>query len=291
MHIAAPAKLNLFLDVLAREASGYHQLETLFCALELADELEIERARAGIAIEVAGAELGPPEQNLAHRAAAAYFAARGDTGGVRVRLHKSIPAGAGLGGGSSDAAAVLRALDRIHDAPLGGTRLLAIAAELGSDVPFFLCGSPLALAWGRGGRLLPLEPLPAADVLLVVPGRGMATGEAFAALAREASTAPPAARVLRADRLCDWEDIAALARNDFEPIAFAAMPELARAKRLLLEHGAVTALLTGSGATVYGVFRDRERLGLAAETLARELPAVHLIRTRTAAPPRPLPFG
>jgi 4-diphosphocytidyl-2-C-methyl-D-erythritol kinase len=292
MLIQAPAKLNLFLHVLAREASGYHQLETLFCELELADELEIRVGGAGITLEVEGAELGPVGQNLAHRAALAYRDARGGMEAVQLRLRKRIPTGGGLGGGSSDAAAVLRSLDRLQPEPLGSERLLEIGAALGSDVPFFLCGSPLALAWGRGGRLLPLEALPAAEVLLAVPAQGVATADAFEALTKSRGMGYGApARVLRGDRIRGWDDVARLAHNDFEPVVFARMPELGEAKALLQRHGAAPALLTGSGATVFGVFRDAGRLEDAAEALAQALPALRLIRTRTAAPPRPLPFG
>lgn len=292
MLIQAPAKLNLFLHVLAREASGYHQLETLFCELELADELEVEPTGGEITLEVEGAEPGPPEQNLVQRAALAYRDARGGMDAVRLRLRKRIPVGGGLGGGSSDAAATLRALDRMQPEPLGSARLLEIGAALGSDVPFFLSGSPLALAWGRGGRLLPLEALPAAEVLLAVPPRGIATAEAFEELARArgAGYAAPA-RVLREERIRGWDDVARLAHNDFEPFVFARLPELGEAKALLARHGAAPALLTGSGATVFGIFRDPARLQDAAVALARSLPSLRLIRTRTAAPPRPLPFG
>lgn len=292
MRIEAPAKLNLFLEVLAQEVSGYHQLETLFCALDLADELELERTAAGISLEVEGAKLGGVEENLVYRAALAYQAARGEPTGVSIRLRKLIPAAAGLGGGSSDAAATLRALDRMSDRPLGAARLLEIGAALGSDVPFFLCGAPLALAWGRGGRLLPLEALPSADVLLVVPARGVPTADAFAALARErhAERASPP-RILRSDRLCDWEDVARIAHNDFEPYVFGQLPELGAAKQQLLRQGATMALLTGSGAAVYGVFRDASRRSEAEAAIAAQHPGLRLMRTRTAAPPRPLPFG
>jgi len=137
----APAKVNLSLRVLARERSGYHQLETLFCALELRDEIEIERGGGALSLQVEGAELGPPEENLVHRAAVAFHDAAGIRPDTRIRLRKRIPAGAGLGGGSSDAAATLAALNALHGAPLGPTHLLRLGAELGSDVPFFLCGS------------------------------------------------------------------------------------------------------------------------------------------------------
>lgn len=294
IRVPAPAKLNLRLEVLAREESGYHQLETLFCALDLADELTVELTRAaGIELTVTGAELGPLGDNLVHRAAAAYFAASAVTGGARITLHKRIPAGAGLGGGSSDAAATLSALDALHHDALGAKGRLALGARLGSDVPFFLCGSPLALAWGRGGRLLPLEPLPAADVLLLVPAHGVSTAEAYAALAaaRPPAQSTPEPRVVRWQRLADWHDVARNARNDFELVVLPRIPELAGARDVLHRHGALFSLLTGSGAVFYGVFTDAGRLHAADRELATSHAGLRTIATRTAALPAPPPFG
>lgn len=153
LQLRAPAKLNLHLAVLARETSGYHQIETVFCALELADRLEVRRAGAGIVLEVDGADLGPSEENLAHRAARTFYEAAAIAPEAEIRLEKHIPVGAGLGGGSSDAAAAMRALNMLHGTPLDEAALLQAAATLGSDVPFFLSGGPLALAWGRGERI------------------------------------------------------------------------------------------------------------------------------------------
>jgi len=297
VRVLAPAKLNLHLEILAREDSGYHQLETLFCALELADELELEPAAGGVELVIeaatpeAGAGLGRVTDNLVYRAAQLYLAQVGLAEGVRIRLHKRIPVGGGLGGGSSDAAATLLALDRMHRDRLGARGRLRLAAQLGSDVPFFLCGSPLALAWGRGGRLLPLEPLSSLPVLLLLPGQGVATGEAYAELDRRrqgtATATPP--EVLRTSRLTDWDHLARHARNDFEDVVFELLPQLAAAKQALLREGAVMAQLTGSGSTVFGVFRDQGRLQRAADAAAAL--GIRTLLTRTACPPSPPPFG
>lgn len=294
LRILAPAKLNLHLEILAREESGFHQLETLFCALDLADELELALTDTpAVELHVEGEELGAPEDNLVHRAARAFFAESGVGGGVHIRLHKHIPVGAGLGGGSSDAAATLVALDRLHREPLGARRRLALGARLGSDVPFFLCGSPLALAWGRGGRLLPLEPLPAAEVLLVVPPGTVATAAAFAELAarRAARDAEAAVRVLRLQRFASWDDVAGHATNDFEDVVLPRLPELYRARDILRAEGALFTLLTGSGSVYFGVFRDGGALRRAAAAIALGLPGVRTLATRTAAPAAPPPFG
>lgn len=286
--IRAPAKLNLRLAVLAREESGFHSLETLFCALELADTLELEPAD-GLELRVEGDVPGRAEDNLVHRAARAFYEAAGIEPAARIRLRKRIPAGAGLGGGSSDAAATLRALNRQHGEPLDRRALLGLGSALGSDVPFFLAGSPFALAWGRGERLLPLPTPPPAPVLLAVPEAGVSTAEAYNWLdrrrGREGRGAPRPA-LLDIDALRDWDGIAPAAVNHFEPAVFERRPELARLRTALAESGARFALLTGTGAAVFGVYADAARRDAAADELAARAPDVRLIRTRTAADPR-----
>jgi 4-diphosphocytidyl-2-C-methyl-D-erythritol kinase len=281
---SAPAKVNLALHVLAREESGFHQLETIFCALDLADELEIELHGNDIELHVHGADLGDVRGNLVYRAATAYFAAIDAQPGARIRLQKRVPHGAGLGGGSSDAATTLRLLDVLHGAPLGVHRLLRLASTLGADVPFFATGEAMALAWGRGERLLPLPAPDARDVLLVVPDKAMPTAYAYAELARRRGrgTATPAGSLLDHRLLGSWSGLARLARNDFENIAFEHVAGLAEVKQRLREHGAAPALLAGSGSAVFGVFERASRADAAAEALAGERPEWRVLRTRTA---------
>jgi 4-diphosphocytidyl-2-C-methyl-D-erythritol kinase len=271
---AAPAKVNLFLRVLAREEDGYHQIETLFQALELADrvELQLSDPAVGIQLELEGVEpgaLGPPESNLAVRAARAFLervsggADPAGRPGIRIRLGKHIPHGAGLGGGSSDAATTLRGLNELLGSPLSHADLVALGGRLGADVAFFLCGSPLALAWGRGDRLLPLSPLPAAGVLVAVPPWGIPTPAAYAALARNrarSGTAPPAARCFTPDTApwTSWEALVAEAENAFEAPIMGDHPELARIRRALEAAGGRPALLSGSGSAVFGIIPGPE---------------------------------
>ena len=261
VEVEAPAKVNLRLRVLAREESGYHSLESLFCALDLTDVLRVEAGGEGVALRVEGdVDTGPTGENLVVRAARRFLAEAGREGeGVRLLLRKRIPAAAGLGGGSSDAAATLRAMNRLYDGIVDDGRLLQLAIELGSDVPFFLCGSPLALGWSRGERLLALPPLPPAAVLVANPGEPLSTRAAFAAIAhsRAGGYAPVAAR-LRLDQLAGWDEVAGIAVNDFEAPAAAAMPRVAEALEVLRGCGAAIALLAGSGPSVFGVFLDEE---------------------------------
>lgn len=284
IRLLAPAKVNLRLKILAREETGYHQLETLFCALALADRLAVSREGTGIDLAVVGAELGPPEGNLVYRAAAAFFAAARIAPAVRIRLEKVIPAGAGLGGGSSDAAATLRALNALFYSPLEHSELLRIGARLGSDIPFFLCGSPLALAWGRGERLLPLPALPSLPALVIAPPFAISTAEAYGELARSRAARPPAleAGALDLRSLSSWQGIVPLAENDFEPPTYARYPELDRLKGVLRDGGATLALLSGSGSALFALFPGEGERARSRALLEERAPAVRVFETVTA---------
>lgn len=268
--IEAPAKVNLRLRVLAREESGFHSLETVFCAISLSDQLRIVEGGPGIRLHVeGGGDLGPPERNLAVRAAHAFFSEVGQSPAIEISLRKHTPSAAGLGGGSSDAAAVLVALNALHGDPLPRPRLLQLGIALGSDVPFFLCGSPLALAWGRGERLLPLPPLPPRPLLVAHPGEAMPTAEAFAAIAarRGAGGGGRAFSMDPAD-LASWEGVERIAENDFGPVLRERIPRLGEAEERLRAAGARVVLLAGSGSSIFGVFGDDASRDAAAPTLA-----------------------
>lgn len=283
MRPEAAAKVNLFLRVLQREPGGYHRIQTLFCALELADTVHVALEESpGIRLEVEGADLGPSTHNLAYRAAAAFLEHAGPVAGVSIRLRKRIPAGGGLGGGSSDAAAVLRALDTHLPGHVPPERLDAIARRLGSDVPFFLRGGPLAWGEGFGERLTPLPPLPSRPVVLVVPPFPIATAAAYAWLDEDRDMEAEHAAPVRVPSLGDWEAVAGFALNDFEAPVFRRHPLLRELRDGLAAGGAVLALLAGSGSTIFGVFPDDARAAAAARAIATRAPAVRVVRTRTA---------
>lgn len=260
VELAAPAKVNLRLCILAREESGYHALETVLCALSLADRVAVARGDPGIRLTVEGeVDVGPPERNLAVRAAERFHREIGAAPAIDLHLTKHIPAAAGLGGGSSDAAAVLRALNALHGDPLPRAALLRMAIELGSDVPFFLCGSPYALAWGRGERVMPLPPLPPRPVLVAHPGEAMPTADAFRAVAAlRGGGYTPEAALVDPDALRNWEGIEGLARNDFEPVVLPRIPTLAAGLAAMRDAGARIALLAGSGSSIFGVFNSAD---------------------------------
>jgi 4-diphosphocytidyl-2-C-methyl-D-erythritol kinase len=246
--------------MLARGTTGYHELETLFLKLDLADDVLVRITSGARSLAVSGdvdrAALGPDTSNLAWRAATAYADRRGWPAGFAIELRKRIPIGGGLGGGSADAGAVLRALDALAPEPAGEPALLEIAQRLGADVPFLASSSAFALAWGRGQRMLALDPPDARDVLLVVPPFAVATAEAYRWFSESRDWTRDdqhAAGVLHADALRDWPILASLAANDFEPVVHERHPMLNDVQQSLRRIGCDLVMLSGSGSTVFGV--------------------------------------
>ncbi len=281
-RVAAQAKVNLVLHVLAREASGYHSIETVFQRLELADGVAV-RITTGRSLDCSGPAmpatgLGPTEQNLAFRAAVAYADATGWPGGFAIELVKHIPAGAGLGGGSADAGAVLRALDALAPQPLGPD-LITLAVGLGADVPFMAIDRPIALGWGRGERLLPLTALESRSMVILTPDFPIATADAYRWLASDRGDYVPSSRLIDPVALESWEGVATIASNDFQRVAaerHAVIDELVGAQKAA---GARVALLAGSGSSVFGVFD----VASSANALAQRAGArARAIVTRTA---------
>jgi len=285
VRVLAPAKLNLGLRIVGRRPDGYHELESVFAPIDLADrlELEIEERVDGptqVALALSGAEPGVPADasNLAVRAARAFLAAAGLHARVDISLAKRIPAAAGLGGGSSDAGAVLRTLAERHPAALGLGALAALALELGADVPFFLDPRP-ALVSGVGERRADLPGrLPALAVVLANPGEAVSTARVFAAYAASAARPGSPGRLARqlADALAGppadvAARLAALVENDLEAAAQAVCPALVPVRDALRATGALAVGLSGSGGTLYGIFATP---GDAESALARlRLPA------------------
>jgi len=256
--LEARAKVNLLLRVLAREHDGFHGIETLFCLLDLHDTLEATRQAApGVSLEVRGAECGPAQDNLATRAARMVLEATGHPFGVRLELTKRIPVQAGLGGGSSDAAAALLAVNQLAGNPVPRHELLQFAARLGSDVPFFLSGGPLALAWGHGERMLRLPPLPAAPALLLSPPVAISTPAAYRQLDGAWQGAGPRGAVaLDLESLSTWGSVARLAGNDFEFALFGGHPDIKRAFEALAGTRPLLCRMTGSGAALFAIYRS-----------------------------------
>jgi 4-diphosphocytidyl-2-C-methyl-D-erythritol kinase len=271
VRIPAFAKVNLRLDVLGKRADGYHELRTIFQTISLRDELTLQTTRKpGITMRVTGnAALAnePVEKNLVWRAVDAVRHLLKQPNGVEIELRKAIPAGAGLGGGSSDAAAALLGYLRLVRAKLPEEKLIAIAAGLGADVPFFLLGGR-ALGVNKGDEIYPLPDAEPTAVLVVFPsGIHVPTPDAYRWLNARAldgakSGTTPAKRLTESAKtrklfefcaLC-WSPQVRGLSNDFEKAVFRRHSRLAQIKRVLLQRGATEALLAGSGSAVFGVF-------------------------------------
>ena len=258
-RVAAQAKINLFLRILAREESGYHSLETLFQRIDLADDVVVRVGGSTRSLDCAGpampsSGLGPVEKNLAFRAAEAYAQATGWPSGFQIEVEKRIPVGAGLGGGSADAGAVLRALDALSPRPLGEAKLLELATPLGADVPFLTSSSVLSLAWGRGERMLALAALASRHVLLIVPDFAVRTADAYKWLSERRGDRAVRAVSLSVAALTTRANVDALAHNDFEAVIGERDPSVSQIVRDLRGRGAAVAMLSGSGSAVFGLF-------------------------------------
>ncbi len=270
VRIAAQAKINLHLRVLSKEDSGYHSIETIFHRIDLTDDLEIEVTASGKTIDVTGGDVGQPESNLAWKAAEAYAARNGWPNGFRIELTKRIPVGAGLGGGSADAAAVLRSLNSVSPNPMGSHGLMRLAATLGSDIPFLVSNAVMALAWGRGERMLALNALPRYDLLLMSPGFSVSTADAYRWLDEDRARQNESESMMNSGErtvldettesivldpitLTSWSSIARFARNDFENPVSKRHPEIRSYLDRLRNSRAVFAQMTGSGSTIFGV--------------------------------------
>ena len=252
-QIEAQAKINVALRIKGRDANGYHSLETLFLRLDLADSLSLEISSDERSI-LCAADLGIAEENLAFRAASAFTRETGWPEGWVIRLQKHIPVGAGLGGGSADAGAILRTLNRMAPEPVPAEVLLRIATSLGADVPFMTADFPFALGEGYGERLTPLQAPEPRTVGLLVPHFAIDTAVAYGWL-DESGSAPRDRQPWNRDKLA-WADLEKLIENDLQPAVEQHHPEIAQGVQLMRGAGASLAGMTGSGSVVFGVFPE-----------------------------------
>lgn len=256
--IEARAKINLHLAVLAREDSGYHSVETILQKIDLSDTVTVSLLNSGPSTLACDVDFGNTEDNLAFKAAKLFLAhARWNTG-FHINLIKRIPAGAGLGGSSADAAATLSALNTLAEqhAPekvLPHSKILELASSLGADVPFMASPFSTAIAWGRGDRMLELAPLPARQVVLVVPKVRVSTREAYGWV--DTSRKKAGSMTLNAGKLSgSWHKIAEWAYNDFQPVVSARLPDVQDALEEFTRSGAEMTRMSGTGSVVFGIF-------------------------------------
>ena len=288
MTIFSPAKINLYLRIVGKRPDGYHELETVMLPLAFGDQITLQSRKAGITLACDDPRLPTDDSNLAVRAAKAL----GTTKGARISLKKRTPLAAGLGGGSSNAATTMLGLDQLWKLNAPSDKLHTLAASLGSDINFFLAGGA-ALCRGRGEKIEPIPCKLSAAILLVNPGFGISTKWAYESWARAAKesrlTAPPPEVSLLLHALAK-DDLAEVSRclfNSLEAPSIRKFPVLELIKDAMRDGGAVGALMSGSGATVFGLFPDAKLAKASAQDVREQFGPSMWTQVTRFAPVRP----
>ena len=268
MRILSPAKINLFLHVCGKRPDGYHELFSLMCRITLFDELSLEIGRGKtIEIDCTHPDVPADDTNLAHRAASLFQSKLKSARGVNIHLNKKIPVAAGLGGGSSNAASVLMALNTYYDRPFNREQLMEMGLGLGADVPFFIFQKP-AIATGIGEKLEAFEGALPYHILLLYQGFNVSTAETYQNLNFGLTNDQKKPKNDSLKR--NWFKPARHLTNDLERVTVAKYPEIGLAKEKLLNLGAIGALMSGSGPTVFGLFDNPETAKAAKQSMAAD---------------------
>jgi 4-diphosphocytidyl-2-C-methyl-D-erythritol kinase len=266
VRILSPAKINLFLQIIGKRPDGYHDLASLMCCISLYDEIVIKVGARGTSIVCSHPEVPQNETNLAYRAATLFLDTLKTSDGAEIILDKQIPVAAGLGGGSSNAAGVLLGLNHYFGDPFSRDQLMTMGLSLGADVPFFIFQKP-ALATGIGEKLEAYSGLPSNHILLVNPGVKVSTAEIYRNLnLRLTKCKKKLTNALLKNR---GFDAALHLCNDLETVTASTYPEIHTIKEQLINYGALGALMSGSGPSVFGIFSDVETARNARDALAR----------------------
>ena len=261
LTIKAPAKINLFLKVLNRRPDGYHEIESLMQKIDLCDILHLSRQGEDILLSCPETTLPEDQGNIVYRAALAFFSATGIKAGIKIILEKNIPIAAGLGGGSSDAAAVVIGLNTLLNSNLGREELLDIATPLGADVPFFVQAYSAAMATGIGDKLEQVKTMEGFSIVLVNPGFGVSTKWVYENFPLTSNSNPYI--LARGQKVAEnfhaavpglFEELG----NDLEVVTINRYTEIEYIKKELKEAGAAASLMSGSGPTVFGLFLSKE---------------------------------
>ena len=278
--ILGRAKINLTLDILGLRDDGYHEIATVMQSLALADMLTLTRQEEGITLHVDLPGLEADERNLAHRAAALIMKECNVRGGVHIDIAKRIPVAAGLAGGSADAAATLRGMNELYGLGLSDAELCAFGAQIGSDIPFSLMGGTI-FSTGRGEIMRRVADFPETPIVLAKPQVSVSTPWAYRSYdAHPPEYHPDNEAFMEALACGDRVRCAALVSNVLEPVTEAVHPVIGDYRARMQEHGAICAMMSGSGPTVFGLFADERTAADAAEAFRLETDAeVHLTRT------------
>jgi len=267
MKLLSPAKINLFLQVVGKRPDNYHDLISLMCCVSLCDTVSLTFGVKATTVSCQHPGIPQDETNLAFAAADLFFKSLGKSEGVGIMIEKRIPVAAGLGGGSSNAATVLSGLNRYYDFPFSQKDLVSIGLSIGADVPFFLFGRP-AIATGVGEQLEAYKGLEKFNILLIYPGFGISTAKVYKNLNL---------RLTKCKKKLSYSllkkqgfDIRSHLCNDLETVAVLECPDILTAKEALLKHGAIGALMSGSGPTVFGLFSDSTKARKASKLIYQE---------------------
>ena len=252
----SPAKINLHLEVLEKRPDGYHEIQTLLQRVDLSDEMEIHPGGQGIRLLLEGEAVPSGMENLACRAARLFCRETGIPGDLEIKIRKRIPVAAGLGGGSSNAAAVLAALNDLFRTGLNASALMGLGARLGADIPFFIFQKP-ALARGKGERLTPVSIPEGLGFLLLVPPFRVSTPWSYETFDRLTEGKRKEGTTLAAS-YPTLADLLPVLKNDLEIPALSRYPEIGQMKEELLRGGAQGALMSGSGPVTFGLFPSKE---------------------------------
>lgn len=287
IRIEAPAKINLTLEVVGRLPSGYHMIRSVIVRLpRLLDvvHVAIDRESDGITITTNSHDIPLDQGNICHRIASLYLHEINERAHVRIGIDKNVPIVAGMGGGSSDAAAVLLALNRYYEYPLSQSELTSLALDIGRDIPFFLSGAPACMVSATGENVRAITGPSRLHTLIVNPRVAVSTKEAYEALSRELWFMDHHMRGDRSSAMacaCEADDLTAIAAtlyNDFELIVERTLPIVKEIRQALVALGAKGALMSGSGPTVFGLFASEESLEAAQSALSAHYASFVVVR-------------
>jgi 4-diphosphocytidyl-2-C-methyl-D-erythritol kinase len=267
LTLQAPAKVNLRLDVLRKRSDGYHDLRTMMERVSIHDEIEIKIVEKGLYVQCDNEEVPEDEDNIAFRALKEILAYSSRNVGVEVFIKKHIPVASGMGGGSSNAATVIKGINHLLKLKLSKEKLIQIGAKVGADVPFFLFEGP-ALAEGIGEQLKKIRGMPKLLFLIVNPGIKVSTEAVYNRYNAEHYNSDPQEELPSSYRT--KKDVAKILFNDLEKVTIKEFPIIDEIKNDMIKNGAIASLMTGSGPTVFGLFSDRIKLAQAFEKLARK---------------------
>lgn len=271
IELKAYAKVNIGLDVVRRLDNGYHEVRMIMQTLSLHDTLLLEMcSQEGIFVTTDAEELTCPEENLVYKAAKMLFENHGLSGGIRIHLQKRIPIAAGMAGGSTDAAAVFRGMNQLYQLGLTVEELMEMGVKLGADIPYCIVGGTY-LSEGIGEKLTPAPAMPECYVLVAKPSIGVSTKWVYENLhANELKDHPDIDGMLKAMSEDNLEELAGRMDNVLERVTVTKYPVIAKIEKLMLEQGALRAMMSGSGPTVFGVFKTEEAMNRAYDSMKEE---------------------